>query len=53
MHTTNKEVRFDLFCPTCEYRDREERMDPCNECLETGMNIESSKPVMYKEKTDD
>lgn len=44
-----KEVQFDQYCKICEYGEREERMDPCNECLETGMREETSKPMFYKE----
>lgn len=43
-----KEVRFDTYCQTCKYKDLDEKFDPCNECLETGMNLNSEKPVKWK-----
>lgn len=52
MEDDYKEVRFDLYCRFCKYYNREERMDPCNECLESGMNQNSSKPVFFKERGD-
>ena len=45
-----KEVRFDLWCSTCEHHDKNETDDPCNACLAQGFNVDSTKPVMYKEK---
>lgn len=45
-----KEVRFDIYCQKCAYRDRKEAQDPCNDCLEVGMREESSKPEFFKEK---
>ena len=45
-----KEVRFDIFCQTCKYRDLKEFMDPCNECLDYPVNENTAQPVCYKEK---
>ena len=45
-----KEVRFDLYCETCKHKDKPEHYDPCNECLENGMNHGSEKPTCYEEK---
>ena len=45
-----KEVSFNQYCNTCEYKDLDEVKDPCNECLETPVNENSCKPIMYKEK---
>ena len=44
-----KEVYFDEYCPKCEYKDLTEDMVPCDECLCAGVNINSHKPVKYKE----
>lgn len=52
MDNDYKEAKFDVYCKFCQYSDREERMDPCNECLETGMNHGSAKPVCFKERED-
>ena len=43
-----KEVYFDEYCGTCEYRDMKDTDEPCNECLENPMNLHSHKPVKYK-----
>ena len=36
-------------CKTCEYKDLEEKIDPCNDCLAEPMNANSDKPVYWKE----
>lgn len=43
------EVDFEKYCKTCRYKDINEWEDPCNECLEHGMNIQSSKPTEWIE----
>ena len=45
-----KEVFFDQYCKTCQYEKLDEKMDPCNECMDYGYNAESNKPVMWEEK---
>lgn len=50
MQDQYKEVRFDIYCETCEYKDNPDKDDPCNGCLENPMNLYSEKPVNYKEK---
>lgn len=45
-----KEVYFDQYCKTCEHKDLPESEDPCFDCLEEPTNLESHKPVYYKEK---
>ena len=45
---TIKEVYFDLYCPTCRYRETSEEEDPCRECLTYPSNVESHKPVNWK-----
>lgn len=45
-----KEVRFDIYCKQCIYRDKKESDDPCDECLENPVNVYSHKPVCYKEE---
>lgn len=44
-----KEVYFNEWCSKCEYYLLEEYEDPCDECLEHGCNLDSHKPVMFKE----
>lgn len=45
-----KEVYFSQYCKTCEYQKREEYEDPCDECLNEPVNVNSHKPVNWKEK---
>ena len=50
MENNLKEVRFDIHCKKCKYSKLNESLDPCNECLETGMNEETEKPAYFKER---
>lgn len=50
MDDSYKEVYFDKFCPKCEHRDLRESDDPCFDCLDEPTNLNSHKPVNYKEK---
>lgn len=45
-----KIVDFEKYCPKCKYYKRKESEDPCNDCLNEGGNIQSEKPVNFKEK---
>ena len=47
-----KEVYFDQYCKTCKYCELKEVKDPCNDCLTEPSNINSNKPVNYKNKND-
>lgn len=42
-------VRFDIYCLTCKYYHLHEFEDPCNECLESGMNEGTDLPVLWEE----
>ena len=42
------EVRFDLWCSKCAYKDNKETEAPCDHCLEEAFNEDSSKPVNYE-----
>ena len=44
----NKEVRYDLYCKSCEYSHLAASDDPCNECLGTPSNEDSKKPINFK-----
>lgn len=48
MEIIEQEVRFDLYCKTCDNKDVPEEKDPCYECLKHISNVNSCKPVMYK-----
>lgn len=50
MEDVYKEVHFDRYCMTCKHASTPEKKDPCNECLDYGANIQTSKPVKWEEK---
>lgn len=50
MDVEYKEVDFEKYCKTCKYEKLEGFQSPCNECLENGMNIQTSKPSEWVEK---
>lgn len=52
MEVKTKEVWFNIWCQKCAHGKKEETEDPCNECLAKGWNIETHKPINYKEKYD-
>lgn len=50
----NKEVFFDVYCPRCQYKGVSES-DPnskCWDCLESPVNVDSHKPVNFKEASE-
>ena len=49
METTEKIVKFDIYCKTCKYKDRDEHLDPCNECLANGRGENTRKPMYWEE----
>lgn len=49
MEVYEKEVYFGEWCAKCENFRRPENEDPCWDCLENPMNIESHKPLYFKE----
>lgn len=49
MQTETKFVDFDKYCTLCKYSTTEETEDPCNECLTNPSNIDSHKPINFKE----
>ena len=49
MNNDYKEVRFNKYCEKCKHKDVKAYKEPCNECLEHGMNEGSEKPVNFKE----
>lgn len=50
MENEYMEVNFKEYCKLCKYAKRKGNEEPCNECLETGMNRYSRKPVNWKDK---
>lgn len=45
-----KEVRFDIWCQSCEHGTKNENEDPCWDCLAQGWNEDSTKPIYWEEK---
>lgn len=50
MENREKIVEFSVYCPTCKHYEKEGVEEPCDECLENPMNIDSHKPVKWEEK---
>ena len=50
MEDQYKEVYFDQYCKKCLHKDEDETGDACDECLANPSNINSHKPVNFKEK---
>lgn len=50
MEITDKIVDFKKYCETCKYKDLKEVEDPCNECLDNPTNVNTHKPMYYKEE---
>lgn len=44
-----KFVEFHNWCEKCKYWEKKEEEDPCFECLENPVNIDSHKPVKFEE----
>ncbi len=44
-----KEVNFEKYCKTCKYKNLDPGEDPCDGCLSEPMNVDSRKPVYWKE----
>lgn len=47
-----KEVYFHQYCETCKHKDKEENEFPCDECLDSPLNLYSHKPTRWEEKDD-
>ena len=45
----NKEVRYDIYCKSCEFFTCSASNDPCNECLGRPSNQDSKVPVNFKQ----
>lgn len=50
MESTIKIVDFNEYCKKCKYKNLDEFMDPCNECLNNPVNINSKRPINYKDE---
>ena len=45
-----KFVEFHVYCPLCEHKDKDDTEYPCYTCLMAPVNLNSHKPVQFKEK---
>ena len=52
MEDNYKEVYFGEYCKTCKYFKMNETDEPCDDCLNNPVNLDSHKPVRYKKKGD-
>ena len=46
-----REVQFGTYCKTCKYQDKKEWEEPCAECLDNPLNLDSIKPIKWKEQS--
>lgn len=45
-----KIVEFSDYCQNCKHWEKSEAEDPCFECLEKPVNVDSRKPTKYEER---
>lgn len=45
-----KEVYFGEYCKKCKHFDKMEEEEPCHQCLEEPVNLDSHKPVRFEGK---
>ena len=45
-----KFVNFKDYCKCCKHKDKGEHEDPCDDCLNEPVNVDSHKPVFWEEK---
>ena len=50
MNFDTKEVHFNEYCIKCEYLNYPEEAEPCCYCLNKPYNINSHKPIKFKER---
>ena len=50
IESREKIVDYLQYCPKCEFLNSPDDEDPCDECLRECVNIDSHKPVNFKEK---
>ena len=43
-------VSFDTWCANCKHAQLEETKDPCNECLDNPVNMNSYQPTLFEKK---
>lgn len=45
-----KEVYFGKYCKTCKHSKKKNNEEPCDECLDNPVNVDSHKPVNWTAK---
>lgn len=50
MEYIDKEVYFDIYCPTCKYYEKNENDEPCRDCMNEFVNTNSHKPKFWEDK---
>ena len=50
MEYPNKEVRFDLYCDRCKYKEKDDYGEPCFSCLDEPVREYSHRPINWKER---
>lgn len=50
MDSNYKEVFYDQYCHRCEHSEKTELEDPCFDCLDEPVNMDSHKPVYFEER---
>ena len=48
-NSENKEVNFMKYCFICMYGPRDEKLEPCNSCLEISMREGTEVPIFFTE----
>lgn len=43
-------VDFKKYCKTCKHKNKTEKEEPCNECIDNATNLHSQKPVRWEKK---
>lgn len=51
MELVERIVEYSDYCRKCKHLDKPEYKDPCNECLENPVNINTTAPVKYEPRT--
>ena len=50
MENNYKMVEFDKYCKTCKHSEVKDNEEPCDECLDNPVNVNSHRPVNWEEK---
>ena len=50
MEIDYQEVYFNMYCKTCAHKNKNEREEPCNECIEQPYVLNSHVPINYKKR---